>query len=93
MSAEDVRRYVQMDDGLAVKTLLFRRHQDRKLVVVVVPAKVRVDTAGLAKQMGIQRLFFGSDRDVLQTGFPLGGLAPFGFVPNSVDKLFVDRRI
>jgi SAM-dependent methyltransferase len=93
VSTEDVKRHIQMGDGLPVKTLLFRRKDDRKLVVVVVPAKVRVDITGLTKQMGVRRLFFGSDRDVLTTGFPLGGLAPFGFLPDTVEQCFVDRRL
>lgn len=93
VSTEDVHRHVEMSDGLPVKTLLFRRQDDRKLVAVVAPAKLRVDMAGLSKQMGTRRLFFGSDRDVLATGFPLGGLAPFGFLPGSVERSFFDRRI
>lgn len=93
VSTEDVKRFVEMGDGLPVKTLLFRRQEDRKLIVVVVPANIRVDTPGLAKQMGTLRLFFGSDRDVLASGFPLGGIAPFGFLPNSVERFFVDRRV
>jgi prolyl-tRNA editing enzyme YbaK/EbsC (Cys-tRNA(Pro) deacylase)/ubiquinone/menaquinone biosynthesis C-methylase UbiE len=93
VSTEDVKRHVQMSDGLPVKTLLFRRQEDRKLVLVVVPASVRVDVAGLAKQMNVKRLFFGSDRDVLAAGFPLGGLAPFGFPPGVVEHFFVDRRL
>lgn len=93
VSTEDVKRHVEMGDGLPVKTLLFRRQEDRKLIVVVVPAKVRVDIAGLAKQMGVKRLFFGSDRDVLATGFPLGGIAPIGFLPETVEGYFVDRRL
>ncbi|MGI8426386.1 MAG: YbaK/EbsC family protein [Actinomycetota bacterium] len=93
VSTEDVKRHVDMGDGLPVKTLLFRRQEDRKLVVVVVPATIRVDTSGLAKQMGVKRLFFGSDRDVLTTGFPLGGIAPFGFLPGTVHGCFIDRRL
>jgi prolyl-tRNA editing enzyme YbaK/EbsC (Cys-tRNA(Pro) deacylase)/ubiquinone/menaquinone biosynthesis C-methylase UbiE len=93
ISTEDVRRYLDMSDGFPVKTLLFRRQEDRKLVVVVVPAKMRVDTASLAKQMGVRRLFFGSDRDVLAIGFPLGGIAPFGFLPGVVEKWFIERRL
>lgn len=93
ISTEDVRRHVEMGDGLPIKTLLFRRQEDRKLIVIVVPARLRVDIAGLAKQMGVRRLFFGSDRDVLTTGFPLGGIAPFGFLPGVVERRFVDRRV
>ncbi len=92
-STEDVKRHIEMEDGLPVKTLLFRRQEDKKLIVIVVPAKVRVDIAGLAKQMGLRRLFFGSDRDVLAIGFPLGGIAPFGFLPGVVERRFIDRRV
>lgn len=93
VSAEDVKAHVEMSDGLPVKTLLLRRQEDRRLVAVVLPARLLVDSADSAKQMGVRRLLFGSDRDVLTTGFPLGDVAPFGFLPGSVDRLFVDRRL
>lgn len=93
VSADDVKRHLQMSDGLPVKTLLFRRQEDRKLVLVVVPANIRVDISGLAKQMNVKRLYFGSDRDVLTTGFPLGGLAPFGYETDLIEKFYIDKRL
>ena len=93
ISTEDVKRHIQMTDGLPVKTLLFRRKDDKRIAVVILPASVRVDVAGLAKQMDVKRLYFGSDRDVLAVGFPLGGLAPFGFPPGVIEHFFFDRGI
>jgi prolyl-tRNA editing enzyme YbaK/EbsC (Cys-tRNA(Pro) deacylase)/SAM-dependent methyltransferase len=93
VASEDVRKYVDMGDGLAVKTLLFRRQDDRKLVAVVVPARHRVDSTSLAKRVGVRKLFFASDRDVLATGFPLGGIAPFGFLAGTVERRFVDEAV
>jgi prolyl-tRNA editing enzyme YbaK/EbsC (Cys-tRNA(Pro) deacylase) len=93
VSSEEVTRYVDMSDGLAIKTLLFRRHDDRKLVAVVVPARLRVDVTNLARRVGVRKLFFASDRDVLATGFPLGGIAPFGFLDGTVERFFVDERV
>ena len=90
VKSEDVRAHVDMSDGLAVKTLLFRRGEDRKLIVAVMPARLRVDTTKLAKQVGVRKLYFASDRDVLASGFPLGGIAPIGFQPGIVERKFVE---
>ena len=93
VSTDDVKKHLDMSDGMPVKTLLFRRQEDRELVLLVTPASTRVDTRKLATQVNSQKLYFGSDRDVLAVGFPLGGMAPFGVLPDSVDALLVDRRI
>jgi prolyl-tRNA editing enzyme YbaK/EbsC (Cys-tRNA(Pro) deacylase)/SAM-dependent methyltransferase len=93
VSTDDVRRHIQMGDGLPVKTLLFRRQDDRKLIVLVLPARLRVNTKALAAKIGVRRLVFGTDRDVLATGFPLGGIAPFAFSPETVEKCYIHAGI
>jgi len=93
MSSEDVRKHIDMADGLPVKTLLFRERAGRKLIVVVVPAKLRVDVSALARQVNVRKLYFGTDRDVLAAGFPLGGIAPLCFAEGAVERYLIDRRI
>lgn len=93
ISTEEVRQYVDTSDGVPVKTLLFRKPDDRDVIVAVVPARLRIDTATLARRVGVRKLLFASDRDVLATGFPLGGLAPFGFLPGTVSRYFIDRSL
>lgn len=93
ISTDDVRKHLSMSDGLPVKTLLFRRQEDRKLILFVTPAAARVDARALAKAVGSRRLYFGSDRDVLAVGFPLGGLAPFAALPGSVGSYVLDKRV
>jgi len=93
ISSDDVKKHLDMADGMPVKTLLFRRQEDRKLVLLVTPASSRTDTRRLAAQVNSRKLYFGSDRDVLAVGFPLGGMAPFATLPGSVDAFLLDRRI
>jgi ubiquinone/menaquinone biosynthesis C-methylase UbiE/prolyl-tRNA editing enzyme YbaK/EbsC (Cys-tRNA(Pro) deacylase) len=93
VSSDDVKKHIDMSDGMPVKTLLFRRQEDRKLVLLVTPANTRVDASWLASKVNSRKLYFGSDRDVLAVGFPLGGMAPFAALQHSVDTFLLDRRI
>jgi|GEM_PF-2104490 len=94
VSFEDVRSHVEMEhDGLPVKTLLLRRKEDKKLIAVVMPARVKADIRSIAQKVGSQRLYFGSDRDVLFAGFPLGGVAPFGFRLESITGFYLDESL
>ena len=93
VSSVEALRFVTVEDGLAVKTLFMRKVENRRLVAYVTLASRRVDMKALADQFGTRRLYFGSDRDVLAAGFPLGGVSPIGAKEEVLEQVLLDVKI
>jgi Cys-tRNA(Pro) deacylase len=87
-TAEDAARAIGVSVGQIVKSLVFA--VDDRPVLALVSGDNRLDDARLAKVAGgstVQRLDANAVRDV--TGFPVGGVPPFGHrtrLPSFVDR-------
>ncbi len=94
-SVRDVIREIGEFKGRMVKTVIFKHRPSKRLVAVVVLAERRVDKKAIAKSLGFTsgQFVYAPEKDVLRLGFPLGGLAPFGFSPGVEVDCFVDADI
>lgn len=83
LSADDARRELggAIPPACLVKTLVFKSLRTRSFLVVVVGADRMIDKAALAQRYGVARssIKFATEKEVAELGFPLGGVAPFGF--------------
>lgn len=94
---EDVRetaQYVQLGFPLEsmVKAMVFRA-EDRKIVVVAIPATAAVDYGAVARYVGIARskLVPADAADIELLGMEQGGVSPF--VEENAARVLVDERI
>lgn len=90
LSVGDVREEIGDKPGAMIKTVIFRDKSSGRLVIVVLPAERRVNKKRLASAIGYipQKLVFAPEREILELGFPLGGVAPFGY-PEDLDAVFL----
>lgn len=94
-SIEDVRREIGDHPGAMVKTVVFQEKASKVLIAVAVMSEKRVDKKAMEELLGESgvRLRYAPERDVLTLGFPLGGLAPFGFSSDVNLRLFIDQEL
>lgn len=94
-SVSDVVNEIGEFRGQMVKTVIFKHRPSKRLYAVVLFAERRVDKKAIAEQLGLKpgSFVYASEKDVLRLGFPLGGLAPFGFDPSSNIVGLVDEEI
>jgi len=97
---EDVKREISYFPNCMIKTVVFKikaKIEGKILfVIVVLLAEKRVNKDIIAKFLGISRskLKFAPERDILRLGFPVGGIAPFGFKENNIKICkFIDEDI
>jgi Cys-tRNA(Pro) deacylase len=77
-TAEAAARLLGVEVAAIVKTMVLT--DGRRTVAAIVPGDRRLDRAKVAAAIGAGRLRFASAAEVLeQTGYPPGGVAPFGF--------------
>lgn len=97
LSIRDVIEAIGLDLRFMIKTVLFSYRQDKKkfLVSVALRAQKQVDKAKLAEIIGINPniLRFATEKQITQLGFPIGGIAPFGFKENIDTRNFIDDSI
>lgn len=88
---------IDTNKALMVKTVVFCRKpkQNKQIIVVVLPHYKRVDKTLVGKKLNISHnyFYFATEKELFQMGFPLGGLAPFGFKNDQKYELFVDSSI
>jgi 2-polyprenyl-3-methyl-5-hydroxy-6-metoxy-1,4-benzoquinol methylase len=84
LSVEDVRREIGNWPGCIIKTIIFKNVKTDQFIAVSVPAEKQVDKAKIAQEFGIgsNKIKFATEKEVLKLGFPVGGVAPFGFEQN-----------
>ena len=97
---EDVKREISYFPNCMIKTVVFKikaKIEGKILfVIVVLLAEKRVNKDIIAKFLGISRskLKFAPEKDILRLGFPVGGIAPFGFKENNIKICkFIDEDI
>ncbi|NJO43051.1 MAG: YbaK/EbsC family protein [Cyanobacteria bacterium RU_5_0] len=64
-------------------------------MAILLQAEKRLDMDKIAELLGVNRyhINFAREKEILRIGFPLGGIAPFGFEPDLRILKFVDAAI
>ena len=95
LSIEDVRRELGDETRPMVKTVIFQDRPANKLITVSLLAEKRVRKEQVAEALGVNksRVVYSPEKEVLKLGFPLGGIAPFGFDESLEIQSFVDAEI
>ena len=77
-----------------IKTVVFKNRKNNKFVVVVLPANKKVDKKLLANffNIPVRKIGFATEKEIIRLGFPVGGIAPFGFLETEIVKL-IDKSI
>ncbi len=78
-----------------IKTILINTRRTDDFIAILIQAEKRLDMDKLAKLLNLNRyhINFAREKEILQIGFPLGGVAPFGFEPSVNILKFVDAAI
>ncbi len=97
LSAEDFRREVgrTIDPAALVKTIIFKDGKTSEFIVVVLTSAKMVDKDILATVLDIpkRRIKFASEKEVLALGFPIGGIAPFGWTTAQPIRGLLDAEL
>lgn len=96
-SITDVIEATGLNPKQIIKTVIFTYKQDKfkYLVLVALPAEKQVNKSKLADILGINPniLKFANEKQIIKLGFPLGGIAPFGFGENVEITKFIDEGV
>lgn len=95
LSFEDVKKEIGYFPKCMIKTILINARKIDRFIAVLIQAEKRLDMDKLAELLGVNRyhINFASEKEILKIGFPLGGIAPFGFEPSVNILKFVDTAI
>ena len=95
LSVEDVKREINLPLNIMVKTIIFKDNKSGDFISVSLQSEKRVDKEKLSMVLNISasRIKFASEKEVLKIGFPIGGIAPFGFNDSIKVKSFIDEDI
>lgn len=99
LSIEDVQKELASEIKSApqclIKTILINIKKTDEFIAILLQAEKRLDTDKIATLLGVNRyhINFAREKEILRIGFPLGGIAPFGFEPDVNIRKFVDRSI
>lgn len=95
LSMEDVKKQIGYFPNCMIKTVIFHNKKTGQFIVILIQAEKRLDKSKVAKQFGVgaYQIRFATEKEVLKLGFPLGGIAPFGFESDTPMLKFVDQAI
>ncbi len=97
LSIADVLRELgrDVDPSCLLKTIIFKDARTDEFISVSIPAGKQVDKGLLAGVLGIprRRIKFASEKEVIELGFPIGGIAPFGFNAGSRIHTIMDEGL
>ncbi|GAB4382359.1 MAG: hypothetical protein Kow00121_42470 [Elainellaceae cyanobacterium] len=99
LSIEDVQkqleREIKSSPYCIIKTILINIRKTDEFIAILLQADKRLDTDKIAQLLGVNRyhINFAREKELLRIGFPLGGIAPFGFEPDLNIRKFADRTI
>ncbi|MCU0527287.1 MAG: methyltransferase domain-containing protein [Elainella sp. Prado103] len=98
LSMPDVRQAVPSLSEVPkclLKTILIAHRDQEAYVAIVLPSEKRLDMQQVADLLQVNRyhIHFAREKEILQIGFPLGGIAPFGFEPTIPMQCFIDTAI
>lgn len=95
LSSSDLLHVLDGKKGLLVKTVVLKDRSDETVYVIVLEYGIRLDRRRFAQYIGLSpnRLEFSSDKFIAANGFPVGGVAPFGFGDAEKVNFFIDGRL
>ena len=102
ISIKDVlKQFPQIDTRVMIKTIILRNgrkklnFQENNYVIIVLPSNKLIDENKLATELNTtkRKLEFANDDEIFHLGFPVGGIAPFGFSQTQGIIYFVDKDL
>jgi ubiquinone/menaquinone biosynthesis C-methylase UbiE len=95
LSMEEVKKEIGYFPNCMIKTLILHNKKTAQFIVVLTLSEKRLDKAKVAEMfnVGAYQIRFATEKEVLKLGFPVGGLAPFGFNLETELLKFVDGTI
>ena len=94
VSISDVEKLLNIPKKQMVKTVIFKRRDNKQFFVAIVPSNSRVDISQLAKLTNCKNstIDLADAKDIgSRFGFPIGGISPFGF--DKTVPVFIDNKI
>ena len=96
LSIEDVKKEIGYFPGCMVKTIIFKIKKSNQFIAIALPAEKKVNKEVISQALNVSKgqIKFAPEKDVIKLGFPLGGIAPFGFNEEryNVEK-FIDKKL
>ncbi len=95
LSIEDVKREVGYFPKCMIKTILISYRDRDEYTAILLQAEKRLDVKQVAELLQVNRyhIHFAREKEILRLGFPLGGIAPFGFDPSMAIGKYIDSAI
>jgi Cys-tRNA(Pro)/Cys-tRNA(Cys) deacylase len=91
LSAEDVAELLGVSREVVFKTIVVRREQPKRPLLVLVPAPVTVDLKRVAAAVGDKKVYLPTEREAeTLTGLQAGGISPLALVNRGFDVLVDD---
>lgn len=95
LSIEDVKQAIGYFPDSMIKTIVLRNQKTEEFIIISVQAEKQIDMERVALSLdtNINKIRFATEKEVLSIGFPLGGIAPFGFEQRVAIVHFLDEDI
>jgi len=106
LSVDDVKKNLGIvDDRRMIKTIILNEKQNKRFIAIVIASDKRVDTSQVLdilnkkfisdglKNISKHNLKLATEKEILKLGFPIGGIAPFGFNPEYPIIKFIDSEV
>ena len=95
LSISDVLRVIGMEEGIFIKTLVFIHEDTKEFFVAVLSHEVKLNKPILAKHVGVRnrKLKFATEKQIVELGFSLGGIPPFGYPTDRAIRFFADSKL
>jgi ubiquinone/menaquinone biosynthesis C-methylase UbiE/prolyl-tRNA editing enzyme YbaK/EbsC (Cys-tRNA(Pro) deacylase) len=83
LSMEDVQKEVGYHPKAMIKTIVFQDRNTKQFITISILSEKRVSKDRIASALKIPRwrVRFAPEKELAKLGFPIGGIAPFGFDP------------
>ena len=95
LSVDDVIREIGHQDGVFVKTLIFYDNDTKNFFVIALRHNRKLNKKAFAKYINVnnKKLKFATEKQVVEFGFPIGGIPPFGYPELDNIKFYIDESL
>lgn len=95
LSMEDVQKEVGYHPKAMIKTIVFQDRNTKQFITMSILSEKRVNKELIAKVLKIPtwRVRFAPEKELTKLGYPIGGIAPFGFDPDEQVINLIDSDI
>jgi ubiquinone/menaquinone biosynthesis C-methylase UbiE len=95
LSMPEVQEAIGYFPNCMIKTILLHNRKTKEYIAILLPAEKRVDKSQIARMLEVSsyQIKFATEKEVLRLGFPVGGIAPFGFEEEEPVVKWVDAAI